>query len=291
VAPALAALAGTFASPRGVAVLSQLRSVSGSSTGLITEWHHLSLSSPGQLAMLGAGLLAAAVAFRRGRWDLAGALAVLVAGGAYVIRLLPVLDAVAAAVLAATLIGPPREVPGRLRGHLASAGRPPWSTPRAWAASHGALLRIGAAAAVAALAAQAAAGLPHIGRTVYPLGSVAALPSGCRLFNSYALGGIVILLRPGVPVSLDSRNDLYGRRDVLAQQRILDGHSGGPAAVGRLGVTCALIPAGSGLARQLERSPAWRRLTRDRAGSAFALRRHGGVPGGPAPRGDANEGR
>jgi hypothetical protein len=64
-APALAALAGTFANPRGVGVLSQVGTVSGSSAGLITEWEHVSLSSPGQVAMLGTGLLAALVAARR----------------------------------------------------------------------------------------------------------------------------------------------------------------------------------------------------------------------------------
>jgi hypothetical protein len=40
------------------------------------------------------------------------------------------------------------------------------------------------------------------------------------LFNSYELGGIVILLRPDVPVSPDSRNAVYGRRDVIDAERI-----------------------------------------------------------------------
>jgi len=250
VAPALAALAGTLANPRGAAVFAQLRQVNSASAGLVFEWRHVSLTSPDQLVMLGAGLLALAVAARWRRLDLVLVLALLAAAGAYAIRNLPILDAVAAAVLAAALGGP------RLR---------------AWASGGtGRLaLRIVAAGLVGALAVRAAIGLPQTGGTSYPVASVRALPSGCRLFNSYLLGGIVILDRPGVPVSLDSRNDLYGRRDVLAQQRILTSRSGGPAALRRLGVTCALIPAASGLARQLRRSPAWRELTGAPAGAAF----------------------
>jgi hypothetical protein len=251
--PALAALAGALANPRGAAIFQQLRDVSSSSAGLVAEWHHVSPTSPSQLAMLGTGLLAAAVAARRGRWDLVFVLGALAACGAYAIRILPILDAVAVAVLAVALNGP------RLR---------------AWAAERRRtlVLRFMAAGIVAALAVLAATGLPHLGETSYPAGSVSVLPSGCRLFNSYLLGGIVILLRPDVPVSLDSRNDLYGRQDVLTEQRILTSHSGGPGTLRRLGVTCVLIPAGSGLARQLERSPGWRQVTSYPAGAVFLRR-------------------
>ena len=252
-APALAALAGTLASPRGAAVFGQLRGVASASAGLVTEWHHISPGDPGQLAMLAAGILAAAVAARHGRPDLACALCLLAAGGAYAIRVLPILDAVAAAVLAVALSGP---------------------RPRAWAGQGRRIvvLRVIAGGIVAALAAGAVTGLPHTGETPYPTGSLGDLPPGCRLFNSYLLGGIVILLRPGVPVSLDSRTDLYGRRDVLTQQRVLTSHSGGPGALRRLGVTCVLIPPSSGLGRQLGRSPRWRQVTSDPSGAVFLRR-------------------
>ena len=257
-APALAALAGTLANPGGLAIIQQLRDVSSSSAGLIAEWQHISFTSPDQMAMLGAGVLATAIAARRGRWDLALVLGMLAASAAYVIRMLPILDVVAVAVLAAALDGP------RLR---------------AWASGYRPILRLGAAAAVAALAVQAAISLPDLGNTVYPAGSISALPSGCRLFNAYPLGGIVILLRPDVPVSIDSRNDLYGRQDILAEQRILTASSGGPGSLQRLGVNCVLIPGNSGLARQLLRSPGWRQVTTSPAAAAFLRRGLGGSSG------------
>src|ERR1035438_202683 len=93
------------------------------------------------------------------------------------------------------------------------------------------------------------------------------------------LGGIVILLRPDVPVSIDSRNDLYGRQDVLAEQRILTASSGGPGSLQRLGVNCVLIPGSSGLARQLLRSPGWRQVTTNPAATVFLRRDLGGSSG------------
>ena len=208
--------------------------------------------------MLGAGVLAAAIAARHGRWDLALVLGMLAASAAYAIRMLPILDAVAVAVLAAALDGP------RLR---------------AWARDYRPVLRWGAAAAVAALAARAAISLPGLGSTIYPAGSVSALPSGCRLFNAYPLGGIVILRRPDVPVSIDSRSDLYGRQDILTEQRILTASSGGAESLQRLGVNCVLIPGRSGLARQLRRSPGWHQVTTSPAASTFLLRGPGGASG------------
>jgi hypothetical protein len=260
VAPALAALAGALANPRGPAVFAQLREVNSASAGLVAEWQHVSLSSPGQLAMLGAGVLAMGVAARRRRFDLALVLAMLAAGGAYAIRVLPILGAVAVAVLAVTFGGP------RLRG---------WTADRARVVA----LQIMAVSIAGALAVRAVTGLPQTGATIYPIASVRALPPGCRLFNSYLLGGIVILERPGVPVSIDSRNDLYGRRAVATQQRILTGRSGGPGALRRLGVTCALIPLASGLAGQLRRSPVWRLVTGDPAGAVFVSVRPSLWPG------------
>jgi len=82
-----------------------------------------------------------------------------------------------------------------------------------------------------------------------------------------------------VPVSIDSRNDLYGRQDILAEQRILTASSGGPGSLQRLGVNCVLIPGNSGLARQLLRSPGWRQVTTSPAAAAFLRRGLGGSSG------------
>jgi hypothetical protein len=264
-APALAALAGTLANPRGPGVFAQLREVNSASAGLVAEWQHVSLSSPGQLVMLGAGVLAVAAAARRRRFEEALVLAMLAVAGAYAIRNLPILDAVAVAVLAVAFGGP------RLRA---------WTADRARVIA----LRIMAVGVVGALAVRAVIGLPHTGATIYPVAAVRALPSGCRLFNSYLLGGIVILERPGVPVSIDSRNDLYGRQTVVAEQRILTSSSGGPGVLRRLGVTCVLIPAATGLAGQLRRSPGWRRVIGGPAGTVFVRRGLAARRGTPAVR-------
>jgi hypothetical protein len=77
------------------------------------------------------------------------------------------------------------------------------------------------------LAAGAVVALPslgHIGRpnlAYYSIKVVTGIPPHCRLFNTDTLGGFVILERPDVRVSLDSRNDLYGRQLVLAEQQVL----------------------------------------------------------------------
>jgi hypothetical protein len=108
------------------------------------------------------------------------------------------------------------------------------------------------------------AGLLQLGRfgrptaALYPVRLVAELPAGCRLLNPYGLGGLVILERPDVAVSIDSRNDLYGRALVEEDERTVDGRDPDARLLARAG--CALLPAASPLVRSLEADAAWRRL-------------------------------
>ena len=52
------------------------------------------------------------------------------------------------------------------------------------------------------------------------------IPPHWRVFNTDTLGGFVILERPDVQVSLDTRNDLYGRQRVLADVHVVAGRFG-----------------------------------------------------------------
>jgi hypothetical protein len=70
---------------------------------------------------------------------------------------------------------------------------------------------------------------------------VADIPPHCRLFNTDTLGGFVILERPDVPVSLDTRNDLYSRQRVFAEEQVLSGEDDVTSGLAGAGV-CARSP-------------------------------------------------
>jgi hypothetical protein len=248
-AAALAAAAGSFLNPQGLGLVAQTAGVRSASSGAVAEWSHFQPASPMQWMILVAGAGATFIAVRRGDAVLAGALAVCCVGAVLATRLQPVLVLLAVPVLAAAV-----SRPAVLR----------------YVRSRRLVLYPGAAAAVLALTAAALPSLGHIGRpnpAVYPRHVIADIPPGCRLFNSYLLGGLVILQRPDVPVSLDSRNDLYGARRVLADQRVLDGK--GDAARALAGAGCVLVPPFSGLARELRADPVWRLVAAERAAVLF----------------------
>ena len=112
--------------------------------------------------------------------------------------------------------------------------------------------------------------MSHIGRpspALYPVGVVRDIPSDCRLFNSYELGAFVIFERPDVPVSLDSRNDMYGRQRVLADEKTLDGK--GDVARELAGADCVLVPPATGLAKWLRSDHGWKLTASDSAAALF----------------------
>ena len=253
-AAAGAALVGSLANPYGFGVFRQAVQVQDASAGLIAEWERLDFASPIQVLTLAAGLLGLAVAVRRRDAVLAAAVGVPVAASVMAVRFLPFVVLFTVPVLALRASSPPAVVLRYLRSRRVM------------------LLRCGTAGLVA-WAAVAVPSLTHIGRPdpgVYPAGIVADIPSGCRLFNTYLLGGFVILERPDVPVSLDSRNDMYGRRLLLAEERTLQ--AGGSLASGLRGAGCVLVPPGYELARRLARDPAWLRRAGDAAAVLFVRR-------------------
>jgi hypothetical protein len=126
------------------------------------------------------------------------------------------------------------------------------------------MLRIGAALALAALVALAAPSLTHIGRprpADYPVALMPDLPHGCRLFTTDVIGSYVVLARPDVLVSLDTRNNLYGSALSIAEDRVLRGS--GNLSLGLAGADCVLVPRTYGLAQRLRDDPLWQMRSAD----------------------------
>jgi hypothetical protein len=251
IAPAAAATLGTIVNPYGPGVITEGFRVHNASADLIKEWLPVDLTDPFQDLTILLGVVTIVVASRRRYWRLMAVLVVEVVGAVAVRRMQPLLAVTVIGVLAAA---------------LDTAGA------RAWMTSRRTMLRLGAAILTATYAVLALRAAPHLGRVSFPDRTVRALPAHCRLFNSYDLGGIVILLRPDVPVSLDSRNDLYGRRELLDRQRVLDSTTGGAARLADMGVDCVLVRPATGLGRQLSRDPAWRDAAHHPDGTAYLRR-------------------
>ncbi len=247
-----AALAGSLVNPYGLDVLTQAAHVQATSTGIVEEWARPDLTSPAQLVPLALAGLALVFAARRRDAALIAAVGVCLVGSVLVLRMQPLAVLVALAPVAA----------------LASAPR-----VRDYVRSRHVVLYPGMALGLVALTVVAAPSLGHIGRPDPNIFAVAVhhrIPVGCHVFNSYLLGGQLILERPDVAVSIDSRNDLYGPERVAAAQAVIDG-TGDPAAALQ-GAGCVLVPPTSGLARQLSRDPAWREVPPDTAAALFVRR-------------------
>ncbi|MDQ0258712.1 MFS family permease [Sinomonas atrocyanea] len=222
--------------PYGTGLLTQTLQVRRESA-VIAEWQPFNPADPLQLIMFTLGLLGLGTAARRGDPVFTAAIGVAAGGSVAAMRILPVLVLLALPVLAAL-------------------------------ASHEVVLRY--LASRRRMFAQAAAGifvvagglavfnLPFFGRpdpTHFPSSSIRVIPAGCKLFNDYQLGGLVILERPDVLVSIDSRNDLYGADRVAQSLRTVDAQ--GDLNKGLAGADCVLVPPTTGLARWLHTSPDW----------------------------------
>jgi hypothetical protein len=140
---------------------------------------------------------------------------------------------------------------------LASAASRDWVTD--YMRTRRVVLAPGAAALALVFLIMAIPALGHVGPpapSLYPQEVSSRIPSGCRVFTSYLLGGFIELIRPDVRVNVDSRNDLFGEDRVLAADRTLQGR--GDVTRALAGAACALVPPSSGLALRLNGDPAWR---------------------------------
>lgn len=246
----LVAAGCTLANPYGAGGFAQSIRVADASKALITEWQPLDPTSPLQLSTFLAGLLALGVAVRRRDAVFSAVLGVTAAGAVGAMRMLPLLLLVALPVLASV------------------ATRP---TVMRYIASRRVMLTQGAVLGLGVLAVIAASALTHIGRPYPPTYSsavVAVIPRDCTLFNSYLLGGFVILKRPDVRVSIDSRNDMYGAERVKDSYRALSRRPGGDL----VGAGCVMIPPTTQLARWLRRSDDWKTVKSDKSSVLFVRR-------------------
>ena len=239
------ASAGAFLNPYGVGILKQAVQVRSASSGVIVEWQHLNPENPLQVAALAVGLTALTLAIRRRDLVLTSGLGIAAVGSVVAIRFLPFLVLLALPVLAA------------------SASRP---RVVKYLHSRRIVFYLGLAAGTVVILPS----LGHIGRpdpAYYSVKVVADIPQHCRLFNSYMLGGFVILERPDVQVSLDTRNDLYGRQQVVDDEQVIDGK--GDVASGLAGAGCVLVPPATGLAKWLSANHGWRLADSDPTADLF----------------------
>ncbi|GEM_PF-1512151 len=254
-AAASASLAGSFLSPYGTGVIGQTAQVQADSAGLIVEWQPFNPASPIDDITALIGMWALAVAVRRRDAPLAAALGVAAASSALAIRMLPFLALIAVPTVASALSDPG---PAVLR----------------YARSRCTMFRRCGAAGLAALAVVALPSLAHIGRpdlAKYPVTIAGDIPRGCKVFSTDLIGGYLILARPDVLVSLDTRNTLYGRRRLLALERVIAGR--GDLARGLAGAGCVLVPPSSGLAVRLRSDHAWELRASDPPAGVLYVRR------------------
>jgi len=253
-AAAVAASVGCLLNPHGFGVLHQASQVQADSTQLVTEWMPVDWVSPVQDLTLAAGVAALIIAWRRREAVLTGALAIGLAGSLVAVRFLPFVVILATPVLAAFASGPPDSI-------------------RRYLTSRQVMFRRCGAVGLVALIAVAAPSLAHIGRpepATYPVAVVADIPHGCRLITNDLIGGYVILARPDVPVSLDTRNNLYGPALLIAEEEVL--HGKGSLSRGLAGAGCVVVPPSYGLARRLRHDPQWQARAAEPTGILFVRR-------------------
>ena len=253
-AAALAAAGGCLLNPYGVGVLHQAGQVHADSMQYISEWLPVDWASPTQDLTLAAGVAALIIAWHRREAVLTAMLAVGLAGSLEAVRFLPFVVFLATPVLAAFASNPPEPI-------------------RRYLTSRNVMFRRCGALGLVALIAIASPSLTHIGRPapgIYPVAAVAHIPRGCHLFTTDLIGGYVILARPDVQVSLDGRNNLYGPKLLLAEERAL--HGEGNLSGGLAGAGCVLVPPKYGLAGRLRHDAQWQAQVAEPTGILYIRR-------------------
>lgn len=230
-----------LATPYGVLPITHAAEVRDASVGLVVEWLPAGFGSTAQILALLSVLGGCALAWRSwrgGRFGFAACIVVLAAATATAIRFLPMV-AVAGTPELALLVGTLR-----VREQF---------------------MRIVVAAVAVVLAALAALGWRDL-RLLEPMVSpdlVAAVPSGCRVLNDDLAGDALVLTRPDVSVSIDGRNDLYGRRTI---QSVLDqfaNRAGTLKLLRQENVGCVLGPSSTALVNELRHTAGWRVVAQD----------------------------
>lgn len=242
VAAAAAAALCCLLTPYGFVPITHAAEVRSASTGLVTEWAPAGFGSVAQalalLAVVGGAGLAWRVG-RQGRGGAAACIAMLALCTASAVRFLPMLAVFAAPEIAVFVGGL------RVRTRF---------------------LRFAVGLMLALLCLLAVLNLRDL-RSLSPMVSprlIERLPSGCRLLNDDLAGDAVVLLRPDVPVSLDGRNDMYGRQIIVGIENMFENRPGTAELLNKDRVTCVLGPSSMPLLRTLRRQPQWTVVGSDR---------------------------
>lgn len=254
-ATVLLAAAGCAVTPSGWGGMTHVLAVREASAGLIAEWMPPGLGSVMQvlgLLAIPVALSAMYVAWRWRRLDLVAVVLVVGIASVSAVRFMPMVVILGSPMLS--------DVLGRLnvRPHMAR--------------------RI-VACGCAAIAVVAVAKLPTAPTRQRDLAStdlIARLPTGCRLVNDYDVGGAVILLRPDVQVSVDGRNDIYGRAALMRVVGWIDDAPGTRSALLTNRVDCVLAPTATPIVRSLSQDPRWSLIGSD--GARSLLVRQGTQP-------------
>jgi hypothetical protein len=238
-AATVAGAAACLLNPYGIGVLHQAGQVHGDSSGLITEWAPFDPANAVQDLTLAAGLAALVIGWRRREFVIVATLAVCMAGSIEAVRFQPFVVILALPLLAAFLSSPPDPI-------------------RRYLVSRRVMFQRCGALGIIALVALSVPSLTHIGLpepATYPVALVADIPHSCRLFTTDLIGSYVILARPDVLVSLDTRNNLYGTAVLSAEERVL--HAKGNLSRGLAGAGCILVPRSYGLSQRLRDDLQW----------------------------------
>jgi hypothetical protein len=235
----LAGAAGAAVTPTLFAAYRSALSVRQKSVGLIDEWQHPNLHSAGGiLAVITMVSVVPVLVFsaRRRRWPQTMLLALLVIGTLSAVRFGPCL-AIASLpelVLAVNTVSWPRLL-----------------QPALICASSLALL---------VLCVDTLRAVPHLGAAAYGPQLTGQIPTGCRVLTNDLDGSLLELLRPDTKPSLDTRNDLYGRRDLVFLSDLLDDRM--PASTDawlvRNRVGCIYAPVTKNLVQRLRSGNGWR---------------------------------
>ncbi|HVY08877.1 MAG TPA: hypothetical protein VHB18_01865 [Mycobacteriales bacterium] len=250
-------LVGSLCGPFGWRVFADSERTRSESAGAIIEWKSIVTTTAGVRAEVVAGLvllIAVAALWRRERGTSQECLADVWFGAALVLA--------PAAVVAVRFVALLMLVELVAVVALVRSGR-----LRTFVASRQLLLNGGASVVAVALVIIGVRQLTLSGEPTtsdFPsVRLVKAIPPGCLLLNEYNDGGWISLLRgPGLGVSQDGRNVLYGRKLIFREGAVLAGRHG-VAGVNRLGATCVLAAPSDGLVRELATDPGWTLADRD----------------------------
>lgn len=135
----------------------------------------------------------------------------------------------------------------------------------------GAAIIVAAAAAFALIIARAVLPLSPVENETNPWKLIAAVPAQYRsqpVLNGYSMGGPLILA--GIRPFIDGRGDMYGDALVSNYVQMTSGDRAAfNAAVRSWNIRWAIFPRHTHVTGILDRSPGWRRIASDEAGSVY----------------------